>query len=163
LSITKGNFLYFAVGVQTFEWINTYRQIMFQDQEHIDITNVVVYKRHFQKREKTYSTVLLWIISVYFFMNTFLVVPLLFKRKIYTFLDIETPEEKDNAIYMVRLFSLTFALVINLVFMLVTLLLFSCAAYKKHRTAFLEYRFALFIQVAGTIVLLGINLSQNYF
>jgi hypothetical protein len=29
LSITKGNFLYFAVGVQTFEWFNTYRQIMF--------------------------------------------------------------------------------------------------------------------------------------
>ena len=163
LSITKGNFLYFAVGVQTFEWINTYRQIMFQDQEHIDITNVVVYKRHFQKREKTYSTVLLWIISVYFFLNIVLVVPLLLKWEKYTFLNIKEPEDKDNAIYMVRVFSLTFALVINLVFMLATLLLFSCAAYKKHRTAFLEYRFTLFIQVAGTIVLLGINLSQNYF
>ena len=163
LSITKGNFLYFAVGLQTFEWFNTYRQIMFQDQEHIDITTVVVYKRHFQKREKIYSTVLLWIISVYFFLNIVLVVPLFLKWEKYTFLDIQTPVDKDNAIYMVRVFSLTFALVINLVFMLVTLLLFSCTAYKKHRTAFLEYRFALFIQVAGTIVLLGINLYQNYF
>jgi hypothetical protein len=102
---------------------------------------------------------LLWIISVYFILNTVLVVPLLFKWELlYTFLDIKNDKDKDDVIYMVRLFSLTFALVINLVFMLVTLLLFSCAAYKKHRTAFLEYRFALFIQVAGTLVLLGINL-----
>ena len=157
LSITKGNFLYFAVGVQTFEWFNTFLQIMFQDQEHIDITTVVVYKRHFQKREKKYSTVLLWIISVYFFLNTALVVPLLLTGEKFTFLH-KKHVDKENAIYMVRLFSLTFALVVNLVFMLATLLLFSCAAYKKHRTAFLEYRFALFIQFAGTIVLLGINL-----
>ena len=100
---------------------------------------------------------------MYFILNTVLVVPLLLKWEIYTFLNIKAREDKEDAIYMVRVFSLTFALVINLVFMLATLLLFSCVAYKKHRTAFLEYRFALFSQVAGTIILLGINLLQNYF
>jgi hypothetical protein len=38
----RASTLYTAIGIQIFEWFNTYLQIMFQDQEHVDITTVVV-------------------------------------------------------------------------------------------------------------------------
>ena len=157
-SISKGNFLYLAVGVQIFEWFNTYMQIMFQDQEHVDITNVVVLKRKFQNREKFYSKIILGLVCLYFFISMVIVLPFLLHYR-YFFEELEKTD--SEYIYILRVWTLTFALTVDVIFLLVTLALFIYAAYKKHRTAFLEYRFNLSLQVFGSSVLLGINLYQN--
>jgi hypothetical protein len=74
----------------------------------------------------------------------------------------EELEKTDSEyIYILRVWTLTFALTVDVIFLLVTLALFIYAAYKKHRTAFLEYRFNFSLQVFGSSVLLGINLYQN--
>ena len=106
-------------------------QIMFQDCDKIDITTVVVQKRIFQRREKKYSKVLL-ALTVLEFVGTFVLMVYLLIR-----------HEKEE-ISLDRLHIFDAWIVFLFIFLAVTLVLFIYAAYKKHRTAFLEYRLNLF-------------------
>jgi hypothetical protein len=109
----------------------------------VDITTVVILKRYFQRREKTYSIVL----------QAFLVLNLLASSfwMSYDLSNIATDKDdaqktKDmNNLYLYRLIIFLSWCSIDIIFFTVTIMLFSFAAYKKHHAAFLDYKFSLFL------------------
>ena len=74
--------------------------------------------------------------------------------------DIFGDNSDDYKTYFARLVIITVALGIDIVWLVTTLMLFTYAAYTKHRAAFMDYRLKLVLQVIGTVTTLGINAHQ---
>ena len=127
---------------------------MFQDQAHIDITNVVVEKRTFQRRERIYAKVLAYFCAFYFIASFLIILALIL-------VDSGVGDE-DKSTYFARLVIITVTLAIDIVFLVTTFALFTYVAYTKHRAAFLDYRTKLVLQVIGTLATLAINTYQVY-
>lgn len=109
--------------------------------------NVVVEKRHFQRREKLCRKVLLGLIVLFFVATNAAIIFCVLND--------------DWNAYFVRWVILVTITALNIAFFLPTIVLFSWSAYKKHRSAFVEYRRRLVLQAVGTAIVLGIDLQNN--
>jgi hypothetical protein len=51
---------------------------------------------------------------------------------------------------------------INALFFVITMVLFPYTGYKKHHSAFLDYRSKLFVQATGTLNLIWLGIYLNF-
>lgn len=148
--INKGLALNTAIAIQIFEWFNAWLIIIFQ--QSYDITEIPIEKRKFQPQEtkcKTLCMVLLGLI--YLALNGVAI-----------YLDII--ESHTNSLLNAQKFKgwALFTLnTVNLASALVTLPFFSVTAYKKHRTAWNEYKVKFSIQAVGILTTLVTNQILN--
>jgi hypothetical protein len=59
--------------------------------------------------------------------------------------DVAEKNKDMNYLYISRLIIYLSWCSIDIIFFTVTIVLFSCAAYKKHHAAFFDYKFSLFL------------------
>lgn len=141
--------LVIAVFVQIFEWFNTWLSIKFQDAQ--DITTVVVDRHKFQSKEKKVWCLLKGLCALFIGATNAIVIitTILFPK------EHELGNELKGQILLVAWY-------INASFFLITMALFPYAGYKKHHSAFLDYRSKLFVQATGTLNLIWLGIYLNF-
>jgi hypothetical protein len=111
---------YCAISIQSFEWLNTWHEIRFQ--EKFTIAEIPVERRQFQARERTRRNIFFGFITVFFCVS------------IADELWFETGNDEFTKFHQ---FLNIAANLVDLVFFAIMILLFPRAARKYHRHAYL--------------------------
>ena len=157
----RSDFLYTAIGFQTFEWFSAWWMI--RSQQHLDVTTVSVQRHKEQRCEIVVRNVFVAIVGLYFTASFGCIAYGFYLNR--TREPSTVPGACSDYMWQFRFVFDTYAIFTNVAAFVVTVLMFSHAAYKRHRSEWNDYRTVLFIQALGISTVLGncvfINCEQR--
>lgn len=154
VAINKLSCLFTAIFTQHFEWFHTWYLIRFQIP--VDANSLGVERMRFNAKEKKIKQGAIVFGAVYFFaVNTSIIVAEVIQPNKANKEPVNQDDCIENLVWQTREFINFVGVVICIIFVFLSVILFSTSAYKRHRYNWNKHKSSFILQATGTFIILA--------